>query len=85
MIHFQDYEEYRFFRNKMKEDQKKQEATGAVPEERARNRTELVMEDNTIYEIDTECEECFGDGKPKKKPGSSKPPGFFLYEWKMLP
>ena len=57
MIHFQDYEEYRFFRNKMKEDQKKQEAAEAVPEERARNRTELVMEDNTIYEIDTECEE----------------------------
>ena len=72
MIHFQDYEEYRFFRIKMKEDQKKQEAAEAVPEERARNRTELVMEDNTIYEIDTECEEClkrFWRWKAEEKAG----------------
>lgn len=48
MMHFKDYEEYRNFRQESGFEDEKQES-------------ELVMEDNTIYEIDTNCEKCLKD------------------------
>ncbi len=80
MIHFQDYEEYVSAKNRLEELQKyrramagqEEEVLGTAPEEKQRGRTELVMEDNTIYEIDTECEEClktFWRWKAEEKAG----------------
>lgn len=49
MIHFRNYQEYQEFRRRLPNENSR---------ENRENRTELVMEDNTIYEIDTDCEEC---------------------------
>ena len=45
MIHFRDYEEYGQYRKK-------------YPEAREERKAELILEENTIYEIDVTCEKC---------------------------
>lgn len=45
MVHFENYEEYMRLRREM-----------GIGEEEPHS--ELVMEENTIYEIDTSCEKC---------------------------
>lgn len=50
-MHFRDLEEYRIARKELEEG-------GYLPVRDAIARSELVMEENTIYEIDVECEEC---------------------------
>lgn len=61
MMHFRDYDEYQRFRQEM-----------GIAEDRSgeRPKSELVMEDNTIYEIDTACEKClkrFWEENARKK------------------
>lgn len=61
MIHFQDYEEYMRFRRGLEREADGypvEEDTGKRDREKNDRRTELVLEDNTIYEIDISCEKC---------------------------
>ena len=48
MIHFQNYQEY----------QKYKEELNVWGEDAKDKKTELVIEDNTIYEVDPECMKC---------------------------
>ena len=51
MIRFRNYEEYLSARKSQ------EEALNRMGKDR-KKRYELVLEENTIYEIDLECEEC---------------------------
>ena len=48
MIHFRDYQEYLTYK----------EERGNWGEEKKEGATELVIEGNTIYEVDPECMKC---------------------------